>query len=105
LSYELPACECGHIAQNLDELICPSQDATPGYDTLPSFMRKHDPEATKLMDDHLNGFADEERMLSDIAASFGLMIPLVAAAPFYRAHGVTQQKAFQVGMLAMLWRV
>lgn len=88
----------------LDTFIVPDDSLPTGYDTLPSFTAKHMPAALDLMTDVIGGWADEEADLVKLCGDYGAPMRYVRAAPAFRKHGILQQPAFQIGMLAMLLR-
>jgi len=91
-------------ASFLDTFIVPDECLPTGYDTLPSFMAKHAPAALGLMVDVIGGWADEEADLVKLCGDYGAPMRHVRAASAFRKHGILQQRAFQIGMLAMLFR-
>ena len=91
-------------ASFLDTFIVPDDCLPTGYDTLPSFTAKHMPAALDLMADAIGGWMDEEADLVKLCGDYGAPMRHVRAAPAFRKHSVLQQRAFQIGMLAMLLR-
>lgn len=91
-------------ASFLDTFIVPDDCLPTGYDTLPSFMSKQMPAALDLMTDVIGGWADEEADLVKLCGEYGAPMRHVRAAFAFRKHGILQQRAFQIGMLAMLFR-
>jgi hypothetical protein len=87
-----------------DTFIVPDDCLPTGYDTLPSFTMKHMPLALDLMADPIGGWVEEEADLVKLCATYGAPMRHVRAAPAFRKHGILQQRAFQIGMLAMLFR-
>ena len=88
----------------LNMFIVPDDCLPTGYDTLPSFTSKHMPTALDLMVDVIGGWADEEAALVKLCGDYGAPMRHVRAALAFRKHGILQQRAFQIGMLAMLLR-
>ncbi len=91
-------------ASFLDTFIVPDDCLPTGYDTLPSFTAKHMPAALELMGGEIDGWANEEADLVKLCGDYGAPMRHVRAALAFRKHGILQQRAFQIGMLAMLLR-
>lgn len=100
-----PKVTCTFASAYTDQFIVPPKDLPPGYDTVASFTAKFMPVALGLMLDPETGFMDEERDLMRDSAEAGAPPYQVPAAPYFQQRNVTEQPAFQVGMLLTRMRL